>query len=66
MHMIFSLTEIRLILLQVKGFMIRIAELEKQRKYLLKQILIIIQLYKIHKFVFWLVFKSIQKPKQIY
>ena len=65
MHMIFSLTEIRLILLQVKGFMIRIAELEKQRKYLLKQILIIIQLYKIHKFFFWLVFKNIQKPKQI-
>ena len=66
MHMIFSLTEIRLILLQVKGFMIRIAELEKQRKYLLKQILIIIQLYKIHKFVFWLVFKNIQKQKQIH
>ena len=65
MHMIFSLTEIRLILLQVKGFMIRIAELEKQRKYLLKQILIIIQLYKIHKFFFWLVFKNIQKTKQI-
>lgn len=66
MHMIFSLTEIRLILLQVKGFMMRIAELEKQRKYLLKQILIIIQLYKIHKFVIWLVFKNIQKQKQIY